>query len=359
MNRWFCGVTAAIACGSLASAGTGSDDWLTLDEEIDLLTSSQPVQGAGPSLGALIRPIFVMADGDEDDPDIAGFALAEADAWVEGTLGSTAWRLAVDFASGFDSPGDDSSVSLEDAYGLISLTDQVGLTFGQYKNPTLHSSRIDPESQILLVRPWIGAAFDSWDNGAMVDFSTGQFGGFFSVQNGDTGLAAIHSYMARVEFALNAVTGGLWSKRTTGKLPDRVTQIGLFHFEDDAAADDQINGLDVATSFNNWRLEAEVIDIDQDANPGWSVLGTGLSPDSTPWDVGGQFTLNQNFDIAARYQDADDTDDTVGITLGLDYYPGDPTVYWSLEYDVIDSDNEFRDGDVLRVGLTLGASRTR
>lgn len=306
MNRWFCGVIASIACGSLASAGTGSDDWLTLDEEIDLLTSSQPVQGAGPSLGALIRPVFEMADGDEDDPDISGFSLHEADAWVEGTVGSTAWRLSTDFDSG--------TATLEDAYGLISLTDQVGLTFGQYKNPVLHSSRIDPENQILFVRPWIGGAFDSWDNGAMVDFSTGQFGGFFSVQNGDTGIAATHSYMARVEFALNAVTGGLWSKRTTGKLPDRVTQIGVFHFEDDAAADDQINGLDVAANFNNWRVEAEVIDIDKDASPGWSVLFTGLSPDSTPWDIGGQFMVNQNFDIAARYQDADDTDDTVGIT---------------------------------------------
>jgi hypothetical protein len=249
--------------------------------------------------------------------------------------------------------------SASNAYGLISLTDQVGLTFGQYKNPILHSSRIDPENQILFVRPWIGAAFDSWDEGAMVDFSSGQFGGYFSVQNGDTGLAAKHSYMARVEFALNVLTGGLWSKRTTGKLPDGVTQIGLFHYEDDVAADNSINGLDVAANFNSWRVEAEVIDVDEDASPGWGVLGTGLSPDSTPWDIGGQFMLNQNFDVAARYQDADDTADTSGFTVGLDYYPGDPTVFWSLEFEVVDSDDDFRDGDILRIGLTLGASRTR
>ena len=350
MNRWFCGVFAAIACGSLASAGTGSDDWKTLDEEIDVLTSSQPVQGAGPSLGALIRPVYVMMDGDDGEPDIGGFALDQADAWVEGMVGTTAWRLAVDF----DGTSEGGDAALEDAYGLITLTDQVGLTFGQYKNPVLHASRIDPENQILFVRPWIAGGFDYWDQGAMVDFSSGQFGGYFSVQNGETGIEAIHSYMARLEFALNAVTGGMWSKRTTGKLPDGVTQIGVFHYEDDVTADAQVNGLDVASNFNNWRVEAEVIDVDKDAPAGWVA-----APDATPWDVGAQFMVNQNFDVAARYQDADDSDSTTGITVGVDYYPGDPTVFWSVEFDMVDSDNDFLDGEAIRIGLTLGASRTR
>jgi hypothetical protein len=354
MNRWFCGVIAAIACGSVASAGTGSDDWMTLDEEIDRLASSQPVQNVGPSVGALLRPVFDYEEGDDDEgeADIAGFSLHEADAWLEGSVGNTAWRLSADFASGEDSV----ETELEDAYGLIGLTEQVGLTFGQYKNPILHSSRIDPENQMLFVRPWIADTFDFWDQGAMVDFSSGQFGGYFSVQNGVTGIEAIHSYMARVEFFLNAMTGGmLWSKRTTGKLPDNVTMIGAFHYEDDVDADAQVNGLDVAANFNTWRVEAEVIDVDENAPTGFGAI----IPDSTPWDVGGQFMINQNFDVAARYQDADDDADTTGLTVGLDYYPGDPTVFWSVEVDVIDSDDDGLDGEAFRVGLTLGASRTR
>jgi hypothetical protein len=342
----------------LASAGTGSDDWLTLDEEIDRLASSQPVQNVGPSVGALIRPVYDMQDMDGDTPDIGGFSLHDADGWLEGTIGDTSWRLSVDFAAEVATTDDfTTEVQLEDAYGLLGITDQVGLTFGQFKTPALHASRIDPENQILFNRPWIAQGFDFWDEGAMVDVSSGQFGAYFSIQNGLTGIEAIHAYMARVEFFFNAMTGGmLWSKRTTGKLPENTTMVGVFHYEDDVASDAQLNGIDVATNFNNaWRVEAEVVDVDEDA-PG---VFAGTAADSTPWDIGGQFMFNQNFDIGARYQDADDDDDTSGFTVGLDYYPGDPNIYWSVEFDIIDSDSEARDTEAFRVGLTVGASRTR
>lgn len=353
MNKWIYGVCAVIAGGSLAQARTSGEDWSTLDEEIDRLVSSQPAQSGGPALGVLLRPIYITFDGVKDDegtptPDIGGFALAEADAWVEGSIGSTAWRLSSDFKDG--------AASLEDAYALMCLTNEAGLTFGQYRNPTLHASRIDPENQILLERPWLAQGFTSFDQGAMVDFSSGQFGGFFSIQNGETGLEAIHSYMARIEMLLNdgSTVNRNWAKRTSGHLGENTTLIGVFHYEDDVRSDAQVNGVDVAANFSNWRVEAEAIDIDKDVPPGF--IGT---PDTTPWDVAGQLAVNPNFNVAVRYQDSDDSADTTGITLGVDYIPGDPSVYWSAEIDLIDSDDKARDTEILRIGLTVGASRTR
>jgi hypothetical protein len=333
-----------VAAGSLAQAGTTGDDWLTLDEEIDRLASSNTVQTPGPSIGALIRPIFIMDDGDNVAPDVAGFDLDQADIWAEGSLGNTDWRIATDLESG--------EASLEDAYAIVCLADQVGLTFGQYQNPMLHSGRLDPEQQMLIARTRISQFFSSFDQGAMVDVSAGQFGGYFSVQNGATGVENRHSYMARIELMLNQVSNVRnWAKRTSVRPADGGMVIGAFHFEDDITSDVQFNGADFAASFNNWRIEAEVVDFDIDL-PG--------TDGATPWDVGGQFMLNQNFDIAARYEDTDDDlTDTSNMTVGLDYYPGDPSVYWSFEVDLVDSEDEGLDGEVFRVGLTVGGSRTR
>jgi hypothetical protein len=333
-----------IAAGSLAQAGTTGDDWLTLDEEIDRLASSTVVQNPGPSIGALVRPLFLMEDGDDTEVDIAGFDLEQADLWAEGSLGSTDWRISTDLESG-------GSI-LEDAYALVGIANEVGLTFGQYKNPMLHSGRLDPEEQILIRRTRISEAFSSFDTGAMVDVSAGQFGGYFSVQNGVSGLENKHSYMARLELLLNQTANiRNWAKRTSVAPADGGMLFGVFHFEDDALSDVQLNGVDFAASFNNWRFEAEVVDIDID---------TAGFDGSTPWDVGGQFMLNQNFDIAARFEDSDDGDaDTTSLTAGVDYYPGDPNVYWSLEFDATDSEDTDIDGEVIRIGLTVGASRTR
>jgi hypothetical protein len=344
MTKWLSGVIPVIAAGSLAQAGTTGDDWLTLDEEIDRLASSSAVQTPGPSIGALIRPLFLMDDGDDVAPDISGFDLDQADIWAEGSLGNTDWRISTDLESG--------EASLEDAYAIVCVAEQVGLTFGQYRNPMLHSGRLDPEQQMLIARTRISQFFDSFDQGAMVDIGAGQFGGYFSVQNGIDGLENTHSYMARLEVLLNqTINVRNWAKRVSVQPPDGGMVIGVFHYEDDITSDVQFNGADFAASFNNWRVEAEVVDFDIDL-PG--------NDGATPWDIGGQFMVNQNFDIAARYEDSDDDlTDTSNATVGLDYYPGDPSVYWSIEVDLVDSEDDAIDGEVFRVGLTVGGSRTR
>lgn len=344
MNKWFCSVAAMLVGAAWAEARPSGESWTTLDEEIDSLVTSQPVQGGGPELGVLLRVLAYMRDGYDDGdggstPDLSGFTIPDADLWVQGSLDQWSWRLSTDFDSG--------TATLEDGWASMNFTNEAALTFGMYKNQTLHSSRVDPEAQMFLDRSWIANGFDHWDTGAMVDVQSGQFAGYFSVQNGETGIQAIHSYMARLEVYLNGASNPnqKWFQRNTGRLANQTTMIGVFHYEDDVAADAQVNGIDFAASLNGWDISAEFIDVDKDAPTGWVA-----SPDTTPWDIGGKYTMNQNFRVGARYQDADDDADTTGFTVGVDYIPGDPRAYWSLEVDLVDSDDDSRDGEAFRLG---------
>lgn len=357
MNKMITNLLAFGATGSLAFAGSGGEDWSTLDEEIESLARTSAQETSGPELGVLLRSVYIHSDdavgfvdtgldtGIEDDPSVGGFDLLDVDLWLEGEVGDFDWRVSVDF--------DDGDADLEDAYAHWNLTDEVGGTFGRFKAPTTHSARIDPEDQLLVNRTLIGQSFDFYDEGVMVDGVFENFAVFGAIQNGATGLQNRHSYMLRAEarFAdAYELPDTLWSRYTGNRSNVDGTTVGLFHYEDDIDSDTTVDGLDVVSRFGNWDLEGEVLDIDED-------FAGNLAGSENPWALTGQLAFNENFDAALRYQDLDDTDDTTVSTLGVDWYPGSPMVRWSFEIDLWDSDDDFFDGEVYRIALTLGDTR--
>jgi len=374
MNKFITSALAISATGSLTLAGPGDDDWSTLDEDLESLRSPA-IQGEGIDLGALLRSTWeTREDAFGADEDSSGFELLDVDVWLEGEIGDFDWRISSDLAGVQDpysfSASPDYEFQLEDAWADFSVNEATSVTMGQFKAPTTFSTAIDPEDQLLLRRPLIGQSLDVWDQGAMVYYGSDMLHAFFALSNGISELEAKHRYTFRVDVNFGDGAAGAfdgWAMRNGNRAQGDTTRVGVFYVNDNgngASADDQLYGLDLASSFGTFLVEAEVVKVDEDSGDGGGPTFGGdmafgvLQPDSTPWDIAGQVNLNDAFDVALRYEDWDDSADSSIWTAGLDWYPGDdPTLRWSIEVDIGDSDAVQLDGNALRIGLTLGGTR--
>jgi hypothetical protein len=80
--------------------------------------------------------------------------------------------------------------------------------------------------------------------------------------------------------------------------------------------------------------------------------------DITPWSVTASMIFGDDeFEGALRYESLDDDDDTSLMTAGVNWYLTGRNAYWSLNYQAFDSDDSDIDGDIIAVGLNVGASR--
>lgn len=351
MNGWLVRTLALGVLCPLAHAHAGGEGWSGLDEELEALAGVR--QGGGVDIGALLRADYRDVDSDLDSFDeIGGFELTDADVWLEGQVGDLDWRVSVQFGG-----EDEGGTDLRDAYAAWGLSDHFGITFGRFRAPATHTGRLDPEEGLLFERTRIGQLFDSFDEGVIADYELGDLRAFFAIQNGETGLENRHSYLVRAEWGLFYEDGGFrdvhWDADVARRRTTDGTVIGAFHWEDDMMSEAVIQGLDVASHYGPWDVEAEVAAIDEDF-PGFAGP---FDPDTTPWSVTGQVAIQDDLDVALRYQDFDDDDDSNAITIGLDWYPGSPAARWSFEIDSLDSDDDALDGEVLRAGLALGSNR--
>lgn len=351
MNKMPSTALAIVACGSVAFAGSDSDEWLELDREVSSLASTLAPQGGGIEVGGLVISRYRSSSDisillDPGPPavtgDLGGFDLPDVDIWMEGSVGSYDYRVNFDLDSG--------TSTLEDAFALWNCNENFDVLIGQFKSPVLLSNSVFPEDQLFIDRSLGGALFDFWDQGLLAMFSQGQFDAFLAIQDGGDGDADDYAFSARGQFHVG--NGATNNEGAFGATGDTDATVGIFVYEDGSdAVDGGVIGIDGAVVVSNFSVSGEVLDIDEDF-----AINTGYDTDeATPYSVTFSFMfVPDEWEAALRYQDRDDSNDTTEIALGVNWYRSGHNAWWHAGFSTIDSDAG--DADVFSLGLVVGES---
>jgi hypothetical protein len=258
-------------------------------------------------------------------------------------------KLSVDGASG--------TVLLRDAFATAKITDNVNLTFGQYKTPFLFSAVNADEKELFCTRTAQGSLWTTRDPGAMLDARFENFRAYVSAQNGGDGTLDDMFVVGKVAWDL--VAGKGFISQESGFGPDSETRATVAG----AIADEGTLSQGVA-----WMLEAEaatgpfygqaeIVDYDKGftagAVPAGPATGASGHADTTPWGLQAGWMFTVNWEVAARYDDLDDADNSKVYGGGVNYYVNGHACKWQLNVLKTDSDNSAIDTTTILLGLTV------
>ncbi|HVS18383.1 MAG TPA: porin [Planctomycetota bacterium] len=362
MNKFVLSALALTTTGGLAVAGTGSEEWLTLDREIESLASTLAPQGQpGVTVSAFIRSSYVNS-GDlvVGANDLGGFNMDNIRLSVEGSVGDFSVFVSADGSSslvpgtgttnipfsvllfGGTPVGGGGSLGVLDAYASWNINEMLGLTMGQFLPRVLGSAAINENHLLFLNHTFNGTVFNARDVGVMLSGQYDMFGFWVSIINGADSAGDELAYALRAEFY--AMGGGVGStvEGAYGSSQGNRLTVGAGYYNDDGNIPDNI-AFAVDASFVSGPLSAAAELVNYDDG--------GFFPDSTPFSaqVGFMFVPDQ-WEAALRYQDLDTASDTNIITVGLNYYMSGHDAKWQLNYETVDDD--FIDLDWFGIGLT-------
>ncbi|MEZ5977200.1 MAG: hypothetical protein R3F34_03165 [Planctomycetota bacterium] len=364
----------AVALGSLAYAGTEpASDWLGLDQELNALSSNVNTQGNGPSIQALVRAAYINASKDDfagfGGNDQLGLVIDEVELGLEGQVGDYFWRVGVDFGQA-NSPyyignlvgastlaNTPASDRLEDAYTRLPLGDQFSVQIGHFVFPMTFSSDVDSGNLILPARTTLGEYFHNYDLGAMFSGDYDQLSWHVAAMNGSDGTADEQKLAARVVFDFGA--GALDHEGALGANEDLNASVGVTYCDDGAIDNSTILGFDAMATVGDFSFGAEYASFDDGHAAAGFGASTGLNytDGMSVWALTVGFLLNEQFEIAGRFETLDDVDDTTVTTLGVNYYQVEHMAKWHLAYMDFASDVAGNEGTLISLGVTVGAGR--
>jgi hypothetical protein len=360
MNKFVTSALALSVAGSLAHAGTSDGEWLELDREIASLATpvTSPAQG-GINWSALIRVNeyysgdFPSAGG--ETPSGVGFQ--DIDLAATGQVGDYTWRISGDFDAGI--------LVLEDAYAKWQCGDMLTAQIGSFKPSFLRSANVSPENMLFSNRTALGSSFDFWDAGVGINGSFEDMLMYsLSVMNGANGVYADHAYLARLEYNLGEGAGN--AEGALGAGGDLAATIGVSYanFDDlsGTGGDDAIYAIDFWGTAGQIGFGAEWANIDKGITGGTDedffagLTGITFDADSNPYDVTGSFLINEEMEVAVRYEDSDNGDGVTALSLGFNWYQSGHNAKWQVSLTDISSDVSADEGTIWSAGLSLGSS---
>ncbi len=344
--------------------------------------------------------------------DIGAFSIDDAQIWVTGSVGDFSVTIQADAAStseglfmdrtkltgvgafttdgakdvtagtneliaygGNNTPfsvGSLGSLGLLDAYVAWNATEMIKVQMGQFRPAFLASSALNENNMLFINRSRLGAAGAYRSQGLQASASFGMFNIAVFAQNGEevavgspavTGVAENDlSYGARASAQIMGTSSSTEGALGASNDPSLVVGIG---FIDDAA---QISWLgrtvggtntysnnvgeclafDTTFTMGALSLSAELVDI-----TGSGDAATD-SPDATPFSAAGSFmVIPDQLELAIRYEDFDDRDETSWMTYGVNWYLQGHAAKWQINYIDGASDEKFLDSDMVQLGLTV------
>ncbi len=378
----FSALALTAACG-LAYAGTGSEEWRSLDREIESLASTLPSQDTanGVVIGGFIRTSYANSGDASFAPpssgvsgnDLGGFLINNARLNATATVGDVSVHMSfeggatpttangvvgslaafagsLDFGllRGVESAG---SLTVLDAFAKWNINEMFAVDMGQFRSPFLASAQIDENNLLFIPRTIGGNIWDFRDQGVMATGNYDMLDWQFAIQNGLDQAGDDLAWTAAVQVDL---MGGQAPLTEGAYGMDQGSHLGLSggYYQDDDTLVDDVAAFNLAGAFHSGPFYAgvEIVDYDDFA------VGGVPTVDATMWTAEASFMLvPDQFEAAARYEDTDDTDDTKVLTLGVNYYMSGHAAKWQFNYiDVSDDDNTAAslEGDAFVIGLT-------
>jgi hypothetical protein len=361
-------LTGSLAVAALASqafaGGENASEWLGLDQELHALSSNISLDTDDTvNFGALLRTSlwsssdFTSGSGE----DTLGFVMNDARVWGEGEVGEFSWRLSINGyeQTGIDAVTDlltstaatsDPGVVLEDAFGSVNLNENLQLTMGRFIAPSFQSANTRQDSLLFINRTVLGHFGYSWQEGVMLggDYDDG-LAWWIAAMNGGDGTDDELDLRGRIEYSTGDRVSG-YNRATEGALgsgDDLAATIGLTYADDGSVEDGTWFALDVSATVAGFYFHGEVADFD-DGDPKFG----GTSPFAATVSYA---IPDTDFEIAARFEDLDDTAGTTVITFGANMYMEGHNGKWQLNF--VSSENDIDDdGSALAFGLTVGTN---
>ncbi len=364
-------LVAALALGSLAAAAPASapredSELATLDATLSTLTAHDET---GPHLHGFIRSRFAWSDDVDTDPgadekDLAGFSLDNVRVSISGDAGhGFSYLVSVEAGDQLElDTFDGTGVGLLDAYVDVAVCDTVSVRTGQFCAMFLPEGCMEERYQTFLDRSFLGEIWDNRDLGVQVNGNFDKFHAWLAAQNGFDGQGDDFALSARASFD---VLGQANCMQQCSMVNADATElsVGVAWFDDHSFEDGMMLGGDVWFHTGSWIAQAEIIDFDDDMQPGNAINpstgtlipGAGASFSETAWNASLAYLFpNEQWEVAGRFQDLDDDADTTIVSACVNRYVQGNDIKWTLQVDSANSDDDASESDAIAVGLTVG-----
>lgn len=390
MNRFLVSALALCTASSLASGGTPSpesEDWLSLDREIESLAASLSQGSNGFEVSGFLR-VFLEYSNDIEDVngsgnDLTGFSLMNGRVMFDGAIEDYSIHIGLEgtevdetdstngsslqgnVEGGVITPGTNGadvylgeigmagSVSLIDAYMSTPLNEDISFMMGQFRTPFLNSGLVEADRLVLPYRSFNGAVWDARDLGVQFSGIHDRFQWWAAAQNGIDGAGDELHYTVRGAVDLLGEGGMPTQEGSHGKSQAEHLFVAAAYTMDDEnpGTNDDREAIGIEAGYNqgNFSVGGEWVDYDD----GFTNNGDSLNP----WAIMGSFLFNPEWEVAARAEWVEDDDDTEIYSLGVNYYVSGHAAKWQLAWSKVDSDINSLDYDIVSLGFTGGIGR--
>ncbi len=331
----------AFALAAVGAAGQASDlGWSGLDQEINSLSANLAAQNTtGPKVSGWI---ITALDFEQDPPSITGDLNGDGDTtdagegvasegedilgWdfrivrlqVTGDLGHDySYKVSFELSGG--------TADLRDAYVDWKITDGIKGRWGRYKVPFVRSGLINEYQLLFLQRTNIGSMLSFRDLGIMVSGQFEKVNFFVNAMNGSDGVVKDMFYNARVTIDLMGEAVAL-QEGAYGAGDAMGLQLGAAIGDDSGIDNGLVWAVEAALTSGPLAVTAEMADFDEDIG------------DNTPWDAMVSFMFSEMNELAVRYEDLDDSDNTTAYGVSLNRYISGHDIKWILQWYHTDTD---------------------
>jgi hypothetical protein len=365
-------VYSALAMTLVSAPSMASEDWLSLDQEIESLSASLSSQGNGPGLSGWIIAsyrnssdieTFDNTDGTTDN-SLSGFTLDSIRLNVSGDVDDYGYMVSYEMMA--------QVALLQDAYVTTDLGDTVNLRAGQFRQPFLRSGLIDRNRTLFQDRTALGDAFATRQPGVMLSGNFDTLDWHIAAQNGTDGAGEDLLLTGRVSVDLMGDGCGM-VEGAYGAGDDTNVTVGLSLADEGSFGDGQHFAVDGAITSGPFSGSLEVVKFDNGRDndtfapiwmgvPGAVTDGFGTPfpgsevSDTTPWAATVSYMITPDeYEVAFRYEDSDNDDDETVIRVGINRYVKGHDIKWHLGWTSFSTDNTASD-DVDMITLGMGLS---
>lgn len=355
MNKIVLGALALTAASSPSLAGT-ENSWSAADRDLAGLASSLTQGASSAAVSGFLRSSYASSsDITVGTGDLGGFSIDDAQLWFNGSIGQFAVTIQTEASSSNNLAGSVGTVgdlNVLDAYASWNMTEQFQFRIGNFRPAFLSSSAKNENNLLFINRSFLGGEFAFRDAGAQAGATFGLFNIQVYAQNGGDSAADELAYGFRAEVTLMGAPAA--HEGALGAAGDPSLAVGLGYYTNDGANTDEVAmGLDANFTVGVFGVSAEMVDFDNFTPSATSML-SGTFADATPYNFAASFcVMPDRLELAARYEDMDDSDNTTAITVGANWYLQGHAAKWQANYVTTDSDNTAFEADIIQIGLTV------
>jgi hypothetical protein len=368
MNKFVIGALALTSAGSLAYAGGGdTKEWSTLDHDILNLTSSAPA-APGITWTGYVRARGALSNDVDVDPttvgtqELSGFSLDNARLIVDMSQGDYGAHISLE-AVDHNVSGD---ALLLDAYATGVIANGWMGQIGRFRTPFLGSALVEDSNMLLLDHTFNGQVWQARSEGVQLTGTYDRIALMASLQNGSDALANGYMWAGRVTFTPMGTIGN--QEGAYGANPETSLRVGASYADDSEITSSDMWAVDGSLVQGGFSLQAEMVNYHDGVTPD-SVINTSTGVlnsaahaapvgnfhgSETPWSGTAGLLVGQNIEIAVRYEDLDDSDNTTAVTLGLNVYAAGHNAKFTLQGTRSNSDIAAKEADTIAFGVCVG-----